>query len=134
MPVKLKVAAGEKASVTERRGIQETIELTVRVPAKGSKQATVEYRPRQVADINLTLDIGDDPRDQITTNNSRSVSLSVRAESLRVLMIDSYPRWEYRYTRNALERDPGVDVNCLLFHPEIAEMGRWTRLSNGISR
>ena len=123
VPVKLKVAAGEKASVTERRGIQETIELTVRVPAKGSKQATVEYRPRQVADINLTLDIGDDPRDQIATNNSRSVSLSVRAESLRVLMIDSYPRWEYRYTRNALERDPGVDVNCLLFHPEIAEMG-----------
>ncbi len=38
-------------------------------------------------------------------------------------MIESYPRWEYRYIRNALERDPGVDVDCLLFHPELEEMG-----------
>ena len=34
-------------------------------------------------------------------------------------MVDSLPRWEYRYLRNALARDPGVDMQCLLYHPGI---------------
>src|SRR6185436_17553331 len=43
--------------------------------------------------------------------------ISIRTEKLQVLVIDSLPRWEYRYLRNALSRDPGVEVDCLLFHP-----------------
>ena len=40
-----------------------------------------------------------------------------------MLVIESFPRWEYRYLRNALERDPGVEVNCVLFQPDIGEAG-----------
>jgi uncharacterized membrane protein len=40
-----------------------------------------------------------------------------------VLVIDSYPRWEYRYLRNALERDPGVEVNTLLYQPDLGKVG-----------
>lgn len=36
---------------------------------------------------------------------------------------ESTPRWEYRYLRNALERDPGVDVSCVLFHPGLSARG-----------
>ncbi|HTI51744.1 MAG TPA: hypothetical protein VL475_12355, partial [Planctomycetaceae bacterium] len=32
-------------------------------------------------------------------------------------------RWEYRYLRNALSRDPGVEVSCLLFHPGLSKVG-----------
>jgi hypothetical protein len=38
-------------------------------------------------------------------------------------VVESYPRWEYRYLRNALSRDPGVDVSCLLFHPGLSKVG-----------
>ena len=37
--------------------------------------------------------------------------------------MESVPRWEYRYLRNALSRDPGVDVSCLLFQPGLARRG-----------
>ena len=47
----------------------------------------------------------------------------MRQEQLKVLVIESYPRWEYRYLRNALERDPGVELTCLLFHPELPKVG-----------
>ena len=49
--------------------------------------------------------------------------ISVREEELEVLVIDSRPRWEFRYLRNALERDPGVEVSCLLFHPGLPKVG-----------
>ena len=38
---------------------------------------------------------------------------------LKVLVVESFPRWEYRFLRNALSRDPGVELSCLLFHPTL---------------
>ena len=38
-------------------------------------------------------------------------------------MVEALPRWEYRYLRNALQRDPGVEVSCLLFHPGLSKAG-----------
>lgn len=32
----------------------------------------------------------------------------------RLLIVDSAPRWSYRYLKNALLRDPDVDVHCFL--------------------
>ena len=55
----------------------------------------------------------------VPQNNSRSFSLTGKPEKIRVLVIDSLPRWEYRYLRNALSRDPGVSLSCLLFHPQL---------------
>ena len=40
-----------------------------------------------------------------------------------MLVVESYPRWEYRYLRNALSRDPGVELSCLLFHPGLSKPG-----------
>ncbi|MEY3206310.1 MAG: hypothetical protein RLZZ21_2641, partial [Planctomycetota bacterium] len=56
-------------------------------------------------------------------NNARTAPLSIRRETLRVLVVEGVPRWEYRYLRNALSRDPGVEVSCLLFQPGLAKRG-----------
>src|SRR6476620_2012776 len=46
-----------------------------------------------------------------------SAPISIREAKLKVLVVESVPRWEYRYLRNALSRDSGVELSCLLFHP-----------------
>jgi hypothetical protein len=46
-----------------------------------------------------------------------------KLSSNNVLVIESRPRWEYRYLRNALTRDPNVDVRVLLLHPGMAPGG-----------
>jgi hypothetical protein len=96
---------------------------TVRVPAMGLGKSTFEWRPTKVGEESLTVRIAHDQRDRVAANDEKTVSISLRNESLKVLMVESYPRWEYRYTRNALERDPGVEVSCYLLHPDIKELG-----------
>jgi len=59
----------------------------------------------------------------VKNNNSTSFTIEVKKEALRTLVIDSLPRWEYRYLRNALERDPGVDNRSLLFLPGMKRGG-----------
>ena len=55
----------------------------------------------------------------VATNNSRKFTIAGRPEKVRVLVIDTLPRWEYRFLRNALSRDPGVELSCLLLHPQL---------------
>ena len=56
-------------------------------------------------------------------NNTLTAPIAIRREELKVLLIESFPRWEYRYIRNALERDPGVEISCLMFHPDSENLG-----------
>ncbi|WP_035616231.1 hypothetical protein [Haloferula sp. BvORR071] len=71
------------------------------------------------ATLELSVPMADGER--IEANNSRKFTLSGRPESIKVLVIDTLPRWEYRYLRNALARDPGVELSCLLFHPQLGK-------------
>ena len=69
----------------------------------------------------------DDPQARPTRSRPRTTRLTapiaIREEKLRVLLVESSPRWEYRYLRNALSRDPGVELSCLLFHPGLSKPG-----------
>lgn len=95
----------------------------IRVRAMSQAQENMIWTPPATGDYILTMRIPRDTQELIPENNEISVPISVRKEQLKVLVIESYPRWEYRYLRNALERDPGVELTCLLFHPKLPKVG-----------
>ena len=72
---------------------------------------------QKAKDVKLRINIPVRSEEIVQENNLKDFTISVREEKLKVLVIDSLPRWEYRFIRNALSRDPGVDVDCLLLHP-----------------
>src|SRR5262249_43531476 len=74
-------------------------------------------------DVTVTLDVPKHPEETLVENNRLTAPIAIREEKLRVLVVESLPRWEYRYLRNALSRDPGVEVSCLLFHPGLSKVG-----------
>ncbi len=102
---------------------EKQITKVVRVPAMRQAQDNIVCTLPATGDYTLSLRIAKDAEELIPENNEISAPISIREEQLRVLVIESYPRWEYRYLRNALERDPGVEVTCLLFHPQLPKVG-----------
>ena len=110
-------------SVTLRVNKEATVTKVVRVLAMSQAQDNIVWTPPATENYTLNLRIAPDAEELIPENNEISAPISIREEQLRVLVIESYPRWEYRYLRNALERDPGVEVTCLLFHPELPNVG-----------
>lgn len=97
--------------------------IPLQVPAGGVADTVISWRPTKIGSAEITIEVPEHPTERVVANNVQTLPISVRHESLRVLMIDSYPRWEYRYTRNALMRDPGVTVNTLLLHPDFPGNG-----------
>lgn len=125
IPFVLRSALGQDRDVRVTLYVddQATQSKLVQVPAMGQAQQDMAWTPLATGEYSLTLRVPQDAQELIVANNEISAPLSVREEQLKVLVIESTPRWEYRYLRNALERDPGVEVTCLLFHPKLSKVG-----------
>jgi hypothetical protein len=95
----------------------------VRVPAMGRLTDALNWKPKTTGDFTVTLDVPKHGDETLADNNRLAAPIAIREEKLKVLLIESYPRWEYRYLRNALSRDPGVELSCLLFHPGLSKVG-----------
>ncbi len=72
---------------------------------------------------NLRLEVSSIPGESDWGNNSTDIVLNGRQETIKCLVVDSLPRWEYRFIRNALSRDPAVEVHTLLFLPGMSRVG-----------
>jgi len=90
------------------------------IPAHGQVQDALFWVPATEGKVNLRLVVAAEPDELRTDNNEQRFTVVVRKEILRVLVVDSLPRWEYRFLRNALQRDPGVQVDTVLWHPGMA--------------
>jgi uncharacterized membrane protein len=110
-------------TVTLKTSDGDEIREEVRIAPMGRTNGALIWKPSKTGDVTLTLDVPKHPEETLTDNNRLTAPIAIREEKLRVLVVESLPRWEYRYLRNALSRDPGVEVSCLLFHPGLSKVG-----------
>ena len=78
------------------------------------QRESIFYKPTEQGEYVVTLSIGEKPGEQFKENNALTFNLRVVDEKIKVLYIDGEPRWEYRYLKNALMRDPTMKVQCIL--------------------
>ena len=128
---------GENVQIpfTVRSSLDREVRTVVRLKDDSGKEKTKElvlapgtetydailWKLEKEGSSTLEMSIPMTEGERIEANNSRKFTLSGKPESIKVLVIETLPRWEYRYLRNALSRDPGVDLSCLLFHPQLGK-------------
>ena len=76
------------------------------------------------------------PKEVLTTNNSFPATVSVTDDRTKLLLVEGWPRWEFRYIKNLFEtRDVSVKLQYVLFHPDrIAEVPSRPRMSASAAR
>lgn len=110
-------------TVTLKTSDADEVTKEVRIAPMGRTTDWILWKPKAVGDYTLTVNVPRHADELLPDNNTLTAPIAIREEKLRVLVVESYPRWEYRYLRNALSRDPGVDLSCLLFHPGLTKGG-----------
>jgi hypothetical protein len=55
--------------------------------------------------------------EQNVDNNAEAFRIAVRADQLKVLLVEDQPRWEYRHVVAYLSRDPRVKLQTVLLQP-----------------
>jgi hypothetical protein len=83
-------------------------------PEETEVSTTLVARPSEagIADWRIELDAGED--DLVAENNTRDLRIELIDRPLRVLYVEGYPRWEYRYLKNLLIREDRIDSSIML--------------------
>lgn len=105
--------------IRSESGMERTKDITIR--ANGPHYDSMLWRIEKEGATTLNLSIPVASDELVQSNNARDFVMNGKPESIRVLVIETTPRWEYRFIRNALSRDPGVKVDCLLLHPALGK-------------
>ena len=99
----------------------------VELPADGQpKRVELTHHPKTTGERTFIIEVDKLPRELQTDNNRIERVVMVRKEKLRVLYVDSEPRYEFRYLKNYLERDETIDLNVVLLSsdPKYSEQDR----------
>jgi hypothetical protein len=112
-----------KTTVTLVSGDRVETKKQITIPPHADHHDSILFSPRVAGTANLTLKLPVEPDESLKDNNESAFPINVRMETLKVLVVDSTPRWEFRFLRNALMRDPGVECNTVLLHPGMSPGG-----------
>ena len=82
----------------------DTLTREVRVAAMGRTYDAFTWKTGETGDFTVSVSIPKQAEETIADNNEQAAPIVIREEQLKVLVVESYPRWEYRYLRNALSR------------------------------
>ena len=89
------------------------------LPPNAETYDSILWRLEKEGSSTLNLSIPVEDGELVSANNSHKFTIAGRPEKIRVLIVETLPRWEFRFLRNALQRDPGVELSCLLLRPEL---------------
>ncbi len=88
------------------------------------------YRPSVVGRRALEVRVLPIDGERETANNTSVVSILAHERKIRVLYVEAYPRYEYRFLKNLLIRDPTLESSCVLLSasPGFAQEGHRPQL------
>jgi hypothetical protein len=84
-----------------------------------SQRVRLAYRPTQAGEFEYTVEarpLAEEPR---TDNNHETRLVNVREEKFRVLLVQAYPSFEFRYLKEMLKRDNTIQLRYLLQEADV---------------
>ena len=77
-------------------------------------EAELQFKPAAVGTLDLEVVADPLPAELDEQDNVRAVQISVLDAQTKVLFVDGYPRWDFRFLKTELIRDKTVTVSTLL--------------------
>ena len=62
----------------------------------------------------LTVLVDPQPEEQVKQNNSQTTMVEVDTDRMKILWIEGYPRWDFRFLDHSLRTDNGLDVTLVM--------------------
>ncbi|MEO0512059.1 MAG: hypothetical protein AAF108_04080 [Planctomycetota bacterium] len=83
-------------------------------PARSGEPLSLPISPPGLGERELLVRLMPPGEDLIEQNNAGRVRVTFVDRPVRVLYLEGYPRWEYRYLKNLLVREPSIRASAML--------------------
>jgi hypothetical protein len=117
---------GEKVNAELLSGDQVLETVTIDVTDVSFRtEVNFVHKPEAKGIQNYRVRLKPDPREIFQENNEWDFKVAVTDDRTNVLLIDGFPRWEFRYLRNLFYgRDKSVHLQFVLLDPDEVYRGR----------
>ncbi|MBM4018097.1 MAG: hypothetical protein FJ288_07165 [Planctomycetes bacterium] len=106
--------AGRTANLTVALDGQEIAGKLINLSGKTQFEEVLFIPETRSGNVNLEVSVAAAAGETNPANNKAARTLRVISERIKVLYVEGKPRWEYRYLRQVLLRDPRLEVKFLL--------------------
>ena len=90
-------------------------ETTIKILSDGRpRQVRLPYRPGEIGEFRYVVEVEPLDGELQTDNNRLERTVRVTDEQIRVLLVQAYPNFEFRYLRNMLARDGTIRLHTVL--------------------
>lgn len=86
------------------------------------QEVELPFRADRAGVLNLAVQAQAQPGEIDTEDNARSARIDVLEGQINVLAVDGYPRWDFRYLRTQMMREPTVNISALLLSADPAAL------------
>jgi uncharacterized membrane protein len=97
--------AGRRVRLTVSDEAGEVAATEVELGESGETTETLTIKPQRKGPLTYTVKAEPLEGELILDNNQKSKDVRVVDEKIRVLWVETVPRWEYRYAKNLVKRD-----------------------------
>lgn len=108
---------GQQVDVVLREGAggQELNRKTISAAPDGDvKRIRISHRPTEIGPIEYVVELDTLEQDLKHPPKPLRKTVEVRKAKIKVLLVQGYPNYEYRYLKNILERDSTIQLRCVL--------------------
>jgi uncharacterized membrane protein len=92
----------------------ETLDEATIAPGDDREQITLTAEPQLAGEATWRVVVETAEPDLVPENNAHPFLIELVDRPLRVLYVEGYPRWEYRYVKNLLVREKSIDSSVML--------------------
>ena len=118
VPVQVTISTGDSQPLRvalREQGSGRVLDERTETPGADRRVRTTLMGTRtEAGDANWEVVILPEGQDADVTNDKRAVRVNFMDRPLRVLYVDGWPRWEYRYLKNLLLREEGFESSVML--------------------
>jgi hypothetical protein len=119
--------AGEQAQLIVSANGDEIKRQNVTLRDTAEQNEIIRVKPTKAGHFTYKIEIklaNNETEDSEPNNNFKNREVDVIDQKINVLVLESDPRWEYRYIKNSLLRDKRVSAKIFLKVPDAAELSR----------
>lgn len=111
---------GSKAKVLLKRGEEVLEQREIEIPQEHHREELrFVHLPEEGGVGDYRVEIAEMENERFADNNGWDFETSITDARTNVLVVDSHPRWEFRYLRNLFYgRDKSVHLQYVLLHPD----------------
>lgn len=109
--------AGKKLTLRLRKEGEDEVLTSqeIKAPPDGQPlKVEISYTSSAAGEFDLILEVVPQSDETNKQNNAEVRHVSVREEKIRILLVDSEPRYEFRYLKQLFERDKSTELSTVL--------------------